>query len=258
MLRVAEEKSIALMAAQKNVTSAHEAAEETTARFLTKVKALFPNIKSLADVSRALTDFDELCERLTKAEYTLLSEQSICDALSQNFSGDPTAEDESVLSPPLRSREDNAEYLKRIAKQIEDESAKFNIASGEARALGDPAAISAAVNYCRDEIAAQEKKYAALQLASGTLNDAYTEMQNKFSPLLGAEAGKFMRELTGGKYEKLTFNRTFWAEARETGASVATHRPVSFRRDRRPALFLSAPCHVPAPHGRRRAVPRNI
>lgn len=220
MFRVAEQKSLALMAAQKSASSAHEAADETTARFLAKVKELFPNIKTLADVSRALTDFEALCERLTKAEFTLLSEQSICQALAQSFSGDPMAEDESVLSPPLRSREDNVEYLKRLVKQIEEETAKFNVASGEARVLGDPAAILTAINSCRDEIAAQEKKYAALQFASGALYDANTEMQNRFSPLLGAEAGKIMRELTGGKYEKLTFNRTFVAEARETGASV--------------------------------------
>ncbi|NCB52805.1 MAG: hypothetical protein EOM54_13170 [Clostridia bacterium] len=236
--RNAEEKSLALLAAQNSAASAHKAAEETTERFLAKVRELFPNIKSLSDVSRALSEFEELCTRLTKAEFTVLSEQNVCEALSQSFSGDPASEDAPVLSPPLRSREDNADYLRRTVRQIEEETARFNVASGEARALGDPAAVAAAINFCREEIATQENKYTALQIAAGALSGVYSDMQKRFSPILGTEAGKIMRGLTGGKYEKLLFDRTFGAEVREAGAPVA-HSALSLSAGTADQLYFS-------------------
>ena len=54
-----------------------------------------------------------------------------------------------------------------------------------------------------------------------SLQSANTALQNRFSPALSRRAGKLFSRLTGGKYESVLLDRTFSAQAGETGESVS-------------------------------------
>ena len=54
-----------------------------------------------------------------------------------------------------------------------------------------------------------------------SLQSANTALQNRFSPALSRRAGELFSRLTGGKYESVLLDRTFSAQAGETGESVS-------------------------------------
>ena len=59
----------------------------------------------------------------------------------------------------------------------------------------------------------QEEEYAALTLAMEALEAANTQLQRRFAPAVSARAGELLSRLTGGRYDSLTFTRSFEALA---------------------------------------------
>ena len=66
-----------------------------------------------------------------------------------------------------------------------------------------------------------QAEYDAIALAMESLQSANTALQNRFSPALSRRAGELFSRLTGGKYESVLLDRTFSAQAGETGKSVS-------------------------------------
>ena len=66
-----------------------------------------------------------------------------------------------------------------------------------------------------------QAEYDAIALAMESLQSANTALQNRFSPALSRRAGELFSRLTGGKYESVLLDRTFSAQAGETGESVS-------------------------------------
>ena len=58
-----------------------------------------------------------------------------------------------------------------------------------------------------------QHEYAALSLAMETLSDANAELQSRFSPALGQEAGRIFSALTDRKYAHVLLDRTLSASA---------------------------------------------
>ena len=103
---------------------------------------------------------------------------------------------------------------------MEDGTA-FDYTSGRCRAIGDATELEAALTQKRDELAQKQAEYAAIALAMESLQSANTALQNRFSPALSRRAGELFSRLTGGKYESVLLDRTFSAQAGETGESVS-------------------------------------
>ena len=97
----------------------------------------------------------------------------------------------------------------------------FDYTSGRCRAIGDAAELEAALTQKRDELAQKQAEYDAIALAMESLQSANTALQNRFSPALSRRAGELFSRLTGGKYESVLLDRTFSAQAGETGESVS-------------------------------------
>ncbi len=89
------------------------------------------------------------------------------------------------------------------------------------RSIGDAAELEAALTQKRDELAQKQAEYDAIALAMESLQSANTALQNRFSPALSRRAGELFSRLTGGKYESVLLDRTFSAQAGETGESVS-------------------------------------
>ena len=88
-------------------------------------------------------------------------------------------------------------------------------------ARSDAAELGAALTQKRDELAQKQAEYDAIALAMESLQSANTALQNRFSPALSRRAGELFSRLTGGKYESVLLDRTFSAQAGETGESVS-------------------------------------
>ena len=97
----------------------------------------------------------------------------------------------------------------------------FPLTDAQRRAIGDAAELEAALTQKRDELAQKQAEYDAIALAMESLQSANTALQNRFSPALSRRAGELFSRLTGGKYESVLLDRTFSAQAGETGKSVS-------------------------------------
>lgn len=88
---------------------------------------------------------------------------------------------------------------------------------GRLEAMGDPMVLETELRGLLERRQELQEQYDALALAVSTLRDANDELQQRFSPRLSALAGEYMSRLTGGKYDRLTFDRDLNALARRRG-----------------------------------------
>lgn len=128
--------------------------------------------------------------------------------------------DEPVVRP-ARSRAELQTALDALARCRREAQSTFDYTSGRCRAIGDAAELEAALTQKRDELAQKQAEYDAIVLAMESLQSANTALQNRFSPALSRRAGELFSRLTGGKYESVLLDRTFSAQAGETGDSVS-------------------------------------
>ena len=128
--------------------------------------------------------------------------------------------DEPVVRP-ARSRAELQTALDALARCRREAQSTFDYTSGRCRAIGDAAELEAALTQKRDELAQKQAEYDAIALAMESLQSANTALQNRFSPALSRRAGELFSRLTGGKYESVLLDRTFSAQAGETGKSVS-------------------------------------
>lgn len=128
--------------------------------------------------------------------------------------------DEPVVRP-ARSRAELQTALDALAQCRREAQSTFDYTSGRCRAIGDAAELEAALTQKRDELAQKQAEYDAIALAMESLQSANTALQNRFSPALSRRAGELFSRLTGGKYESVLLDRTFSAQAGETGESVS-------------------------------------
>ena len=128
--------------------------------------------------------------------------------------------DEPVVRP-ARSRAELQTALDVLAQRRREAQSTFDYTSGRCRAIGDAAELEAALTQKRDELAQKQAEYDAIALAMESLQSANAALQNRFSPALSRRAGELFSRLTGGKYESVLLDRTFSAQAGETGESVS-------------------------------------
>jgi len=122
---------------------------------------------------------------------------------------------------PARTRQEIEADLADLTARLEDMAGRYNMALGEIRALGDPVLLGSERQLAESELTAQKLQFDALTLAVVALKDASTELQTRFSPLLSDTAGRIIHRLTGGRYEKLAFDKAFDALARTAGETVS-------------------------------------
>ena len=72
-----------------------------------------------------------------------------------------------------------------------------------------------------NELFSDYRVRAALSMAIDTLSEANTELQTRFSPMISQRAGEILSHITGGRYEKLLFDKSFEAGAKTTDDVIA-------------------------------------
>lgn len=90
---------------------------------------------------------------------------------------------------------------------------------GELRAIGDPNVLRERLALLNEQIADEEERYAALTDAMDALTAANARLQLRFAPAVSTLAGEILAKLTAGRYDSLTFTRSFEALAGMEGAA---------------------------------------
>lgn len=92
---------------------------------------------------------------------------------------------------------------------------------GRGRAGGDPVALESEALGARARLASLREEYDALELAIGTLAEADSELQSRFSPELSRRAAEYFRFLTDGRYDGVEVARDLSARAQPEGDAVS-------------------------------------
>lgn len=123
--------------------------------------------------------------------------------------GDAPAHTVRPASDPDALRREDAAVAAQLSAVQREESRT----EGELRAMGDHSEMlgrQQALLRRREEL---QQEYDALALAMETLSDANAELQSRFSPELGREAGRIFSALSGGKYDNVLLDRSMNASA---------------------------------------------
>ena len=249
LCEAAEDAETAQLSAAAAKAEAEQLLTEAESEALAAAADIDPRITSLGEIPGMLSTLDTL-----KSDYERLAadadmKEHIRSALESTDAPDGPAADLSQFARPRYSREETETRLEKVNSALENASTQYHLTLGELRALGDPIVLSGEINELQSELAEQTAQYDALDLAVGALREANTDIQNRFSPLLGHAAGAVFSKLTGGKYDTLTFDRALDASARAHGDTVS-HNVLMLSAGTADQVYLSlrlAACEVVLP-----------
>lgn len=211
----------AYLAAEQSVLDTAGMIEKSEAGLVKRLQVFSQTIGAISDVPRELSRISTLLEKLTHAEFELVSFQNVYKALLDSYHGDMDEPDFACFTLPLQNKQDTIRALDLITSRLRDLTNRYNISLGEVRSIGDPLVLGGEKMILTREISDQMVQYDALTMAIDTLKEANTELQTRFSPLLSQKAGLLYEKLTGGRYHKLTFGNDLDASAKSTGDSVS-------------------------------------
>ncbi len=237
LTREEEARRAARDAARESYESAGAAAQKAEAEAVEKIEAFMPGVTSGEAILEALAETERNIDALTKAQFDAVSARNVYETLLQE-NGQEGEPDDSFLPVPIRNREDTRAALERARQQLTDATRAYDLATGAQRTLGDPSVVEGRIQNLGEEIEELKRRYSALTLAVEALSEANTKLQTRFSPEVSRRAGEIMSHLTGGRYDRLYFDKGFDAAAREEG-SVETHNVLALSDGTADEIYLS-------------------
>lgn len=151
-----------------------------------------------------------------------------CETLARQTPEDASLED-APTQPPARSREELETALVPVRTELSAARSAADRLSGRISAMGGRAALEAQEEQLTAKIAVLNDEYDAIALAMETLEEANSELQNRFAPQLGQRAAELFSLLTDGAYSDVALDRSFHLAAAPAGDPI-----------RRDAQLLSA------------------
>ena len=151
-----------------------------------------------------------------------------CETLARQAPEDTPSED-APAQPPARSREELETALVPVRTELSTARSAADRLSGRISAMGGRAALEAQEERLTAKIAVLNDEYDAIALAMETLEEANSELQNRFAPQLGQRAAELFSLFTDGAYSDVALDRSFHLAAAPAGDPI-----------RRDAQLLSA------------------
>lgn len=227
-------------AALSSYSSAEEEAALAEARLaevktglLEKLRKLDPLVEDVTRAPVIVSRTEKLLDALEIAEAKRDAAKRTTEALAEGLDlelilNEETGEADESFEPKY-NRTEIASSLKYAEKQLLAINSSISMAQGELKAFGDPVVLRTKAAELDERLKELSEQYDAISLAVETLSEANTEIQSRFAPLLSERAGEILAELTGGRYERVSFDKKLTAEAERTGDSAS-----------RSMLYLSA------------------
>lgn len=212
--------------------------EELTAQLLELVHPFAPEVTDAFGVSAALSRALQQGEAYRLAQSEFSAAERLLSALPAPQSAGlplptadlaPTGEDPAELAVRLKEAEDALSQARQLSAQL----------YGELSAMGDPARWEGEKAALTQELERRQEEHDALAIALDALQEAGSQLQERFSPAINQRAGAYLSTLTGGKYDTATLTRQFQASARETG-DAAPRQDLALSGGAAQQLYLAA------------------
>jgi len=196
------------------LVQAEEAVRAAEMTVLSASKQVLSGVDDPYAVLPRLYELDKTLDGLTDAKLKREAADSVIAALKETLSENIQVGVGDLLPVPDHSYEEAKAQYDKLVYACNELVPRYNFASGELRAIGDPLVISSQIEELDSEIKKQNEIYDSLILAQSALEEANIELQTRFSPVISKIAGQYMSALTGGRYSELTFDKAFNAMAR--------------------------------------------
>lgn len=176
-------------------------------------------VRSIDEARVVMQDAAQQYNALRAAQSAAKDAAMRYDVFARQY-GELSAPKEAIVRPSESAAALQMELDVLTQKRIE---LKQNIAHAEGRSasIGDPADLDAKIEEKQEKLLSLQKEYDAISLAMEVLTSANTQLQNRFSPVLGKRASEIFSELTDGKYDRVLLDREMGAKTSETDAPTA-------------------------------------
>lgn len=210
----AGEQAAQALAARNAVAESHDRSLQT---LLGAVALFAPGADTLAAAMDAVTAALSRRSDADRAEALAQEAKLRYDILRQSLPEDAAAADAvRPESDPAALRQEESALSAELARLSREESRT----EGELRAMGDHSALLGRREELTRRRSELQLEYDALALAMETLSDANGELQSRFSPELGRQAGHIFSALTAGKYDGILLDRSMNASAAAEGDPI--------------------------------------
>lgn len=203
---------------------------------LSFVHTFAPEVSDLfgcsAALSRALGLEDVLRSAADKLELTRRRRDDLEAQGGRNFD---TLE---LIAQPQRTLDETQADLEAVKSELARVNQSLDMAKGEQKAVGDPAALAARQEQLREQLERRSAEYQALTAALEALTAANARLQERFSPELNQRAGEWMDRLTGGKYPSLSLNKDLEVSATQAGG-LLPRKSLTLSRGTVDQLYLA-------------------
>lgn len=163
-----------------------------------------------SDVNKRVADIVAATDTVIRTRTQLETVKAVQEAAFSNCDLKKISEMAEGATPPAHTREELEKALELLASEDERSRSILREKEGERGRLigsgGDPALIQAQRDAVAERIKYLEQAYAAVNIAAEALDEADKYMRNTVSPALSRHAGKYMSEVTDGKYGKVSFD----------------------------------------------------
>jgi len=211
--------------ANEEASRAERELEEVKSALLSKIKAIDPTVEDVSRAPAVVARTEKLLDALEIAQAKRDSAKKLAETLAEGLDLDAILNEaeggEAEDEEPRYNRAEIAASLKYAEKQLMAINSGISMAQGELKSLGDPVVLRTRAAELDERIKELSVQYDAIALAIDTLSEANTEIQSRFAPLLSQRASEILAELTGGRYEKVTFNKKLAAETERAGDSAS-------------------------------------
>jgi len=215
-----EAAASAFASADEEMSEAEGRLGEVKSALISKLQRLDPAASDVARAPALVARTEKLLDTLDISETKRDAAKKLADTLSLGVDkGEPEVPGD--IQEPKYSRAEITASLKYAEKQLMAINGSLSMALGELKSLGDPVVLRTRAAELDERLKELNTQYDAIALAIDTLSEANTDIQSRFAPLLSARSGEILAELTGGRYEGVSFDKKLSAEAERAGDSAS-------------------------------------
>lgn len=182
---------------------------------LLEVRRFAPAAFDISAADAALRDGAVRRRQAAEAEAAAREARLRYETLAQQAGDVPEAGD--LPAYPVPDRQETSAALAQVRASLAETRSGADRLAGQLAAGGDSAVLEAQCGELQSRLTALEGEYDALTLALETLEQANTELQNRFSPALGRRAAEIFSQLTEGRYSGVVLDRSFRLSAEPDG-----------------------------------------
>ena len=211
--------------------------EKRVARLIGSVRMFCPQAEELSDVRLALSEAQaqlDACEKAALETENARARLQMLEAALGDLTGLRVPEGDWSGYDRAQVRTE----LTQTRMELSQLRSRLDLSRGRVEGFGDPAQLYAEKEALEKELAGQQMRYDALELAQSVLQKAGAELETRFAPQLSKQTGAIFAALTDRRYDRVLLGRDLQLEAGQSGES-AMRRALSLSGGTADQLYLA-------------------